>query len=267
MTPKQLYDTYRSLSVDLADGTTVFGLDIHKYRINTSATGLTGTGPGQEAYDKLKAKVVKAAKKTKTNGYLLDETVETNSCPLLRNIERIQLFPDLWRPFVGKGSPEEIRQALRLAVFFGLVGRTKGELQAYCDANIGVDCSGFASNFYGGKWIDKGANNFRDTAKEVTKIEDIRANDAICFVTTNHIAVIDCVYQANQCTTKGDPVLQGMVAESTAARMIPNGPSNGIAYTEYLFLPKSQTENPILRQTATPTLHLDKWKIKIVRPD
>src|ERR1017187_4637434 len=232
MTPYELYQTYRNLSVDLHDGRTIYGLDIHKYRNNSNSGGISGTGAGHAAYEKLKAKVAKAGKKEKLGGYVLDETDEegASACLMFRKIERVRVFPDLWRVFVGKGSPEEIRQALRLAVFFKLVASDKGALQSYCDDNIGLDCSGFAGNLYGGEWVEKGADYFRDHGTEVRKLEDIRANDAICCVDTNHIVVIDRVYPANKCLTKGDPVLQSMAAESTGAQMLPNGPNNGILH-------------------------------------
>jgi hypothetical protein len=269
MTPHELYQTYRNLNVDLPDGRTIFGLDIHKYRINTPDGGpVIGTVDGLSAYHDLLAKVAKSGVKRTSKLYSLDVTDDaaTQSCSLFRKIEWIDTTA-LQRPFVGKGSPEEIRQALRLAVFFKLVGSTKSELQSYCDKNIGLDCSGFAGNLYEGDWRDKSANYFRDNGIEVKRLEDVRANDAICWVNDNHIVVIDRVYPANKCLTKGDPVIQCMAAESTAAQMLRDGPMNGLSYTEYSFLPPSQVPFKILRQKITTTQIVDFWtpKIKIVR--
>ena len=265
MTPYGLFQTYRSLAVDLPDGSVVYGLDIHKYRNNSNSGGISGTGSGLAAYDKIKANVVRIGKREKTGGYALDVTQERDSCPLARKIERVQLFPDVWRVFVGKGSPEEIRQALRLAVFFELASPDKAALQSYCDDNIGLDCSGFAGSFYGGDWVEKGANYFRDHGIEVKKLEDIRANDAICWVEANHIVVIDRVYPANKCLAKGDPVLQCMAAESTGDQMLPNGPKNGLFYTEYSFLPTGQAPFKMLRWLAGASSNLYSPKIKVVR--
>ena len=133
-TPYELYSEYRDLSVDLADGTVVSGLDVHEYR-NASLSGDLGVSAGlDEAFAKLSAAVRKNGKRTKQGEYLITlPEAERNACPLFQKIERAKLGPDLQRPFVGKGSPDEIRQALRLAVHFELAEPYRYSLQAYCD--------------------------------------------------------------------------------------------------------------------------------------
>jgi hypothetical protein len=56
---------------------------------------------------------------------------------------------DLWyyaqKPFLGKGSPEEVQITLQLADRFS---RLKGgAMQAYCDTFLGLDCNGFVGNY------------------------------------------------------------------------------------------------------------------------
>ncbi len=48
-------------------------------------------------------------------------------------------------PFWGKGSPEDCQVCLQLAARLGVV--TDGRLQAWADANIGLDCNGFVGNY------------------------------------------------------------------------------------------------------------------------
>src|SRR5204862_3054163 len=118
---------------------------------------------------------------------------DRTSCPLFPKIERVKLWPDLQRPYVGKGSPEEIRQALRVAVHFELVEPYAFSLQAYCDDYIGLDCSGFAAVYYGGPWLGKNAAGFLAVGISVTKLEDIRSGDSLLWTNGQHIAVIDQV--------------------------------------------------------------------------
>jgi hypothetical protein len=49
-------------------------------------------------------------------------------------------------PFFGKGSPEDCEIVLQLAVLLRRV-TSKYDLQAYADANLGLDCNGFVGNY------------------------------------------------------------------------------------------------------------------------
>jgi hypothetical protein len=57
-------------------------------------------------------------------------------------------WQELWfharKAVEGKCSPEEAAITLQLADQFGL---TKGDLQAYCDTYLGIDCNGFVGNY------------------------------------------------------------------------------------------------------------------------
>ena len=57
------------------------------------------------------------------------------------------LATSLWRVYHGKGSPDEIQDALFLASLCGLVN--DATLVAYADSNLGVDCGGFVANYWG----------------------------------------------------------------------------------------------------------------------
>lgn len=66
---------------------------------------------------------------------------------------KAEIAPFVAAPFYGKGTPEDVQIVLQLAVRYGLIGKTQGEIQAYCDdkdndmGRIGLDCSGFVGNF------------------------------------------------------------------------------------------------------------------------
>ena len=49
---------------------------------------------------------------------------------------------------MGKGSPEDYRLALEWAVRSGKVqDPAPGTIQGFCDQRLGIDCSGFATNY------------------------------------------------------------------------------------------------------------------------
>jgi hypothetical protein len=49
------------------------------------------------------------------------------------------------RPFYGKGSPEDCQIVLQLALLLRLAAPER--LQAWADANLGLDCNGFVGNY------------------------------------------------------------------------------------------------------------------------
>jgi len=260
-TPYDLYREYRNLSVDLPDGTTVCGLDVHEYR-NASLQGDLGVEAGLgQAFAELSASVRKHGKRSKHGEYLIIlEESERDAGPLFPKIARTRLWPDLQRPFVGKGSPEEIRQALRLAVHFELVEPYQFTLQDYCDRYIGLDCSGFAGNFYGGAWNGKNAAGFLAGGIQVRRLEDIRPGHAILWTNGKHIALIDEV--------SGDGTSQAlacMVAESTGDCMVAGGPADGLNYTTYFLEPGENGAFKIYRHLARAKTGFYSPHIKVMQ--
>jgi hypothetical protein len=138
---------------------------------------------------------------------------------------------ELWRFFCGKASPPEIRHALFLAQAAGAVAPNQEALQSYCNEQVGMDCSGFASVPYGYETKNHqgySATQFRTRGIERSTIEEIQAGDAIVWLQENHIAV------AHQVGPRADSTkITCKVAESTAGLLIPSGP--GVQYSEYAF--------------------------------
>jgi hypothetical protein len=98
---------------------------------------------------------------------------------------------NLQRVFSGKGSPEDIRNVVRLASRFQLTdAKTVGQ---YCTKNIGLDCNGFAGNFWG---IDPNTSIHKYDVKRRQAVADVAAGDAMIFYKKGgsspiHIAVVD----------------------------------------------------------------------------
>lgn len=237
MTPGGLYNEYRHLSVDLLEGRVLMGIDVHEYR-NHELGGEFSTAHGVEAYNALLQKVQKHCKKIGQGKYQFvhqESNVYNGYVVTYAKVHVITTWPDLMRPYIGKGTPDDIRMVLRLAVHYNLLTSTVAEIQKFCDRNIGIDCSGFASAYYGGQWMGKGATHYRDNAAKLTKLEDVRSGDSIVWQNGVHIALIDKITSEEK--TSGITYSLGCsVAESTGDHMLTGGPSDGLNYTEYYLL-------------------------------
>jgi hypothetical protein len=97
----------------------------------------------------------------------------------------------LQRVFTGKGSPEDIRNVVRLASHFQLTDAEK--VAGYCTKNIGLDCNGFAGNFWG---IDPTTAIREYDVNRRQAVADVAAGNAMIFYLDGvaapiHIAVVD----------------------------------------------------------------------------
>jgi hypothetical protein len=109
-----------------------------------------------------------------------------------RQHEEFTTWQDLWyyarKAFEGKCSPEEAAITLQLADRFGLL--QGGDLQAYCDKYLGLDCNGFVGNYLvhgyrGGDWdaeppgtdylANKQINTIVRAGAPINKIDDLVA--------------------------------------------------------------------------------------------
>jgi hypothetical protein len=213
LTPVQYEQNYRNLSVKLDDGT-VYYVDVHKYKNNASTTPGHETKTAQrEAKDPLIAKLWAAAREEAGVKKLPDKFKVTVQG------EVVDVHAVI-RAFLGKGSPEDIALALRLAVRYDLVAAATNKLQAYCDKYIGVDCSGFVANYADdqlGKGFDVSntkSTSFAPAATRRAEVDAIAANDAIVWATTNHVAIIDSLDEeriAWERRKSADPKLSSLV--------------------------------------------------------
>jgi len=109
---------------------------------------------------------------------------------------------------MGKGAPEDYELALEWAVRSGKVADvSQTSLQTYCDEFMGIDCSGFATNYliasgkkqYTNSTVrNTGAASYFQTAYAVTRPDDIRQGDLLVWMNGNraktnpgHIAVVE----------------------------------------------------------------------------
>ena len=249
-TPGGLYRTYRSLDIPLVDGTKIYGIDVHEYR-NHDLGGDFSTAAGLEAFEQLKSVVTKKCKSIGGKSYRFVYSDDDQVNGWKRTVYRadiITTWPDMMRPFLGKGSPDEIRMVIRLAIHFGLLAKTASAVQEYCDKNIGLDCSGFARAYYGTRWSS--IAGVRDNSQRITRLEDIRTGDALIWNSGGHVAVIDTIKSIER--EKGIAYcLTCNVAESTADPMVAGGPTDGLNYTEYYLLFDGNDKIKVLRSLAS----------------
>jgi hypothetical protein len=97
----------------------------------------------------------------------------------------------LQRVFTGKGAPEDIRNVVRLASRFKLIDAKT--VDKYCTTNIGLDCNGFAGNFWG---INPDTSIDQYDVDRRSAVADVVAGDAMIFYIKGvaapfHIAVVD----------------------------------------------------------------------------
>ena len=255
-TPKALYDAYRNLTVVLPDQQLLYFVDIREYRNfglpNSEFSCVAGVKHG---YERLARAVVKNGKKVGPHRYKLfllrrvagpppiDDSISGLSAVapqgLVAGESIIVNTTDLLRVFVGKGSPDEIQLALRLAVYFGHVQPTLGALQAYCNDYIGLDCSGFTGVYYGSPYRGKSSVEYRTAGRAVTEITGLAQGCCIVWLNTNHISVIDSVVQTYD--EKGvQNGVECMVAEATAAKMEIDDPNDGLNYSKYTIVKRSK---------------------------
>ncbi|MEW4488329.1 hypothetical protein AB1L42_09630 [Thalassoglobus sp. JC818] len=129
---------------------------------------------------------------------------------------------------MGKGSPDDYQLALEWAIRSSKIRNpTQATIQTYCDQRLGIDCSGFVTNYLiaNGKKPDSptvkrntGAASYYSTAKAVNDPNAIRPGHLLVWMSGNsvkrspgHVAVIQSY--RNQCVVGGNM----SVVESTGA--------------------------------------------------
>jgi hypothetical protein len=145
MTPMRYAERYLHLEVPFADGPVTVSVDRY----------VTQTPTAEK--DQLWNALVRALQKTpKLSLTVNGEAVQFTS------VSQLQFH--VLDPFFGKGSPEDCQIVLQLAVMLGRVP-SKQALQAYADANLGLDCNGFVGNYL---FHVLGGNGWRTDAREST---------------------------------------------------------------------------------------------------
>lgn len=109
---------------------------------------------------------------------------------------------------MGKGAPHDYELALEWAVRSGKIPNpARATIQTFCDNNLGIDCSGFVTNYlcacgkkaYSSDTVrNTGATSYYSTACAVNDAGQIKQGDLLVFMNGNavltnpgHVAVVD----------------------------------------------------------------------------
>ena len=257
MTAKDFHDQYRTLNVPLVDGQVIFKVDVHKYRNNSLTSDSFSTAHGLSAASKLMYNIQTRGKRLGATRWqvsfrsvapprpatplehLLSDLGFPGVLPkatLVNDTETVDTT-EVHEVFVGKGLVSTVQQVLRLAAGFGIIAPTRAAMQSYCDANIGLDCSGFVGNYCRQEGIGKfgretASGEFHQAGYSITDLKAIRANSIIVFAEDAHVTIVD---KLEPMPGKTDQV-QAWVAESTAAAN--SSGSSGLSYSKYTIKPK-----------------------------
>lgn len=129
---------------------------------------------------------------------------------------------------MGKGAPQDYQLALEWAVLSRKIPTvTQATIQIYCDEHLGIDCSGFVTNYlcvsgkktYSAEVVrNTGAASYYNAATAVNDSTQVRQGDLLVWMDGNsvkrnpgHIAVIESY--TPQCITGGNM----RVVEATGA--------------------------------------------------
>ncbi len=246
--PAGLKDWYENLRVQFHDGTSTH-VRIQRYRSEHSSE------PVHSAHvaDGEKSRIFQAIRRRAgVNNNINQMRVEYSNAPAgVPPFEDVDLVERV-RVFLGWGDPIEIAQVLRLAVWSGALTATG--LPFFCDQYIGVDCAGFAGNYYGGRLRGTKPVNFASPHRLVRRLDQVRQGDAIVWQggERTHVAVIDFLDPSGP-TAGPPPRLRCWVAESTGSQLGASLDSRGgLSYTDYIL---TQGTDTVLVSRPTPVHH------------
>jgi hypothetical protein len=195
-------------------------------------------GPGwTTAWGALRGKIARHGQKFGPDKYRVKFPLPTkeNPNPPVRSEETIYAA-QLASVFTGKGTPDLIVQALRLAEAFGLVRPNVAAMQSYCDDYIGLDCNGFVGNYLRargctvvGPQTPAFPYAFVPPNWRLTKLTDVKAESVLVWKNAGHVAIVDRISGIQY-----NGVLPAAVCESTGARAVARDVhTDGLNYTVY----------------------------------
>jgi hypothetical protein len=176
VSPEEYMSKYLKMTVDLADGA-LHEVAIDRYLNHGKIEHPVPDSDGRVMTARAKdAEAARSALRQAVTVYLHKLTAEERR-RFLVHYKPLDLMA-LNRPFWGKGSPQEVCDVLWLASKCGLL--TSATLSRYCNAHLGLDCNGFAANYWGmTQPMPENASTILFNARPRTKMGDIRNGDAI----------------------------------------------------------------------------------------
>jgi hypothetical protein len=152
------------------------------------------------------------------------------------NIEGFPIRPiNIRRAFMGKGSPQDLKDALWLAHRYGYIrnpARPRAgalTLKDYCRTYTGLDCNGFVGNYLA-QHHNTSIEVYGALANRLTRVEQIQSGTSLVWVPPQggqypHIAIV------NSAQVVGDTLMWDLVQSSGS--LIKGGPANGLRWGDW----------------------------------
>ena len=251
LSPYDFMLQYRMMKVPLIDGTAIYNVDVHEYRNaadyflgSDSISSDHDVDQGMAAYNKLKNLIIKKSEKLGSMKYRCSFELGSNGQPKTPFVEEVDL-KQLMLCYVGKGSPEDCKQALRLAQAFGFIEPNVASMGRYVEKYLGIDCSGFVTNYLRTqhgldlKPNEVNSTKYRSLGSKVSALSDVKGLDVMAWANTNHVAIINSSEFANNYDTKNSlESFYCFVLESTGADAVAGDKhTDGLMGTYYVILP------------------------------
>jgi hypothetical protein len=225
LTPQQFMKRYRSLTVRLDDNRQVL-VDVHRYTMkgakpehDTHISEATWEALDKKMHEAVEKQIPKqdtpgqaaaapsghaahahdhhkADAQSKAAAAHRRAQVSAGVTKLITDIDPALSRPLLYQASLGKGSPAAVAVLLRLAARYGLAP----DLQKFADGrNVGLDCSGFVSNYLVARGLlapqaagDRNADSYDVPARRRKTLESVSVFDVMVWQhPDHHVAIID----------------------------------------------------------------------------
>jgi hypothetical protein len=190
---------YRAMAVVLDDNT-VHAADVHQYMINTATN--TRVHHAQQMWQKIQSKMDDEVRGEQEATSRWQQAHKMGPPPpasrdwLITRIDPSVTYRLLEAVHLGKGSPAANEVFIVLAARYGFADPHR--LSEFTDKYMGLDCSGFVSNYLvqiGRLSRDaptrRNAKSFDDVANRRDRLDEVRAFDLMVWSDTNHVAIIN----------------------------------------------------------------------------
>jgi hypothetical protein len=255
MTPSEFMQLYRAMAI-VMDDNTVHVADIHQYMINTATN--SREHHAKQMWQQIKARLDDEVKGEKKEAKEWQQAHKVGPPPpasrewLVHQIDPTVTYGLLEAVHLGKGSPDANQVFIILAVRYGFADPHL--LSQFTDKYMGLDCSGFVSNYlvHIGRLsrdapMQRGAKSFDDFANRRDRLDEVRRFDLMVWSDTNHIAIINTAPVAQQ-------------------QLLPSGHHHGRGQAQHPDPPRTRTvyTSDVVESNGSHGLHKGSYTLESV---
>jgi len=245
MTPKEFMLQYRNLVVPLIDRRSISCVDVHQNHTGAGRREKAQPARDGEVRPAIVQELAKKALPLGGNLFLLKIVNGEYQAPprprpgpprgvidpFTSDLEYVDL-EEVNRCFENKGAPEDVADMLRLACGLGVVQKlmgcegepvTPGLLISFCDRYVGIDCTGFAGNYFRAIGLAEPGPctpvyAFAPSERRKCRLDDVRARDVLVWLENDQpgdrVAIIDRVGRIDRDESGAVTAVECTVVES-----------------------------------------------------